>query len=200
MDDDVVAAVGPRLREIRAGRRQTLAAVSAATGISVSTLSRLESGGRRATLELLLPLARHYRLPLDDLVAAPAVGDPRIHARPTRRNGMIVIPLTALPGPQQAFKMVIPATRATPDLCRHDGFEWLYVLSGALRLVLGDRDVTMASGEAAEFDTRTPHWFGSTGSGTVEAISLLGLQGERVHLAAPATARSPAPEAPERLR
>ena len=61
MDEDlgqVLAAVGPRLRELRRRRDVTLAALSRSTGISVSTLSRLESGQRRPTLELLLPLAR----------------------------------------------------------------------------------------------------------------------------------------------
>ena len=48
------------------------------TGISKSTLSRLETGERRPTLELLLALSHAYRVPLDDLVAAPEEGDPRI--------------------------------------------------------------------------------------------------------------------------
>ena len=61
----------------------TLAQLAEATGISVSTLSRLESGRRRPTLELLLPLARAHQVPLDELVGAPATGDPRVHARPS---------------------------------------------------------------------------------------------------------------------
>ena len=77
--DAVLTAVGPRLRGLRQQRGTTLADLSAATGISVSTLSRLESGQRRPTLELLLPLARAYRVPLDELVGAPPTGDPRVH-------------------------------------------------------------------------------------------------------------------------
>lgn len=182
---DGLSGVGVRLRQIRASRQMTLDHVSAATRISASTLSRLESGQRKATLELLLPLSRHYRMPLDDLVAAPPVGDPRIHPKPVRRNGMVVVPLTHLPGPQQAFKLVLPASRATPKLCTHPGVEWLYVLSGKLRLIVGEQDLVLKAGEAAEFDTRTPHWFGSTGEELVEALSLLGLQGQRVHLTTP---------------
>ena len=78
----VLDAVGPRLRALRRQRETTLAAVAEATGISVSTLSRLESGQRRPTLELLLPLARAYGVQLDDLVGAPPTGDPRVHMRP----------------------------------------------------------------------------------------------------------------------
>ena len=69
--------VGDRLKRLRTRRRLTLNAVSARTGISKSTLSRLENGDRRPTLELLLALSHTYRVPLDDLVAAPAEGDPR---------------------------------------------------------------------------------------------------------------------------
>lgn len=74
--DAVLNEVGPRLRRIRRDRGATLAELSAATGISVSTLSRLESGQRKPSLELLLPLARAHQVPLDELVGAPATGDP----------------------------------------------------------------------------------------------------------------------------
>ena len=80
--------------------------------------------------------------------------------------------------------MIFPPTRTEPQPASHEGYEWLYVLSGRLRLVLGDQDFTMASGEAAEFDTRLPHWMGSVGDGPVEALVLFGRQGERVHLRA----------------
>ena len=59
---------------IRAQREITLVDLSERTGISKSTLSRLENGQRRPTLELLLLLAQTYRVPLDDLVGAPDVG------------------------------------------------------------------------------------------------------------------------------
>ncbi|MBN0047474.1 cupin domain-containing protein [Streptomyces actuosus] len=182
--DEVLAGVGPRLRRIRKEREVTLAALSEATGISVSTLSRLESGLRRPSLELLLPIARAHGLPLDELVGAPAVGDPRVRAEPIQRYGRTVFPLTRQPGGLQAYKMVEPRRRAEPDPRTHEGYEWLYVLSGKLRLVLGEHDVVLTAGEAAEFDTRVPHWFGSTGEGPVEFLSLFGPQGERMHVRA----------------
>jgi uncharacterized cupin superfamily protein len=99
-------------------------------------------------------------------------------------NGNTVLPLTRHPGPLQTFKMVLPATRSTPEPCTHEGYEWLYVLSGRLRLILADHDVVLGPGEAAEFGTRLPHWFGSTGEGPVEILSLFGRQGERMHVRA----------------
>src|SRR5438046_769900 len=104
---DVLAAVGPRLRTLRSDRNLTLEDVSTASGVSVSTLSRLESGQRRPTLEILLPLARLYGVPLDDLVGAPLTGDPRIHLKPIIHAGMTAVPLTRRPGGLQAFKMVL---------------------------------------------------------------------------------------------
>ena len=109
-DDDVLAGVGPRLRALRLDRDATLAGLSATTGISVSTLSRLESGQRRPTLELLLPLARAHQVPLDELVGAPATGDPRIHPKPYVRDGVTVLPLTRRPGGLQAFRQLYPRT------------------------------------------------------------------------------------------
>jgi transcriptional regulator with XRE-family HTH domain len=171
--------VGPRLRRVREQRGLTLTVAAAHAGISKSTLSRLENGQRRPSLELLLPLAQVYRVPLDDLVGAPEVGDPRIRIKPRRVNGRTVLPLTR-PGGVQAWKIVIPKSQSTPSPRTHDGFEWLYVLSGRMRLVLGDRDLVLGVGEAAEFDTQVPHWFGSTGNEPAEVLSIFGRPGERM--------------------
>jgi transcriptional regulator with XRE-family HTH domain len=182
-DQDVLTGVGPRLRALRLERDVTLSGLSATTGISVSTLSRLESGQRRPTLELLLPLARAHQVPLDELVGAPATGDPRIHPKPFDANGITVVPLTRRPGGLQAFKQIVPANRAAPGQQSHEGYEWLYVLSGRLRLLLGEHDITLEPGEAAEFDTHVPHAFG-TGGEPAEVLCLFGPQGERMHVRA----------------
>jgi transcriptional regulator with XRE-family HTH domain len=187
-NEDVISAVGPRLRALRQERGVTLAGLAETTGISVSTLSRLESGGRRATLELLLPLARAYQVPLDELVGAPPTGDPRVYARPITRFGQTILPLSRQAGGLQAFKHVIPAGPVgQPDPRTHEGYEWLYVLSGRVRLVLGEHDLLLPAGEAAEFDTRVPHWFGSADGEPVEFLSIFGPQGERVHVRARST-------------
>ena len=183
----VVAAldlVGPRLRSVRKQRGVTLTDLAERTGISKSTLSRLENGQRRPSLELLLPLAEAYRVPLDDLVGAPEVGDPRIRLKPRRVNGRMVVPLTRQPNGVQAWKIVIPVAQSTPQPRAHDGYEWLYVLAGRMRLVLGDQDLVLGAGEAAEFDTQLPHWFGSTGDGPAEVLSIFGRPGERMHVRA----------------
>jgi transcriptional regulator with XRE-family HTH domain len=181
----VLDEVAPRLRRLRDRRGLTLTALAAATGISKSTLSRLESGQRRPSLELLLPLAATYGVALDELVGAPAVGDPRVRltVRTLPRGGTSVA-LTRTPGPLQAFKMVIPDRGTEPDLRTHEGYELLYVLEGRLRLVLVEHDLVLGPGEAAEWDTRLPHWFGSANGRPVEILSLFGKQGERMHVRA----------------
>jgi transcriptional regulator with XRE-family HTH domain len=184
--DAVLTAVGPRLRALRVRRGNTLAQLSEETGISVSTLSRLESGQRRPTLELLLPLARAHQVPLDELVGAPETGDPRIHPRPVVHHGVTSLPLTRRPGGMQAFKQVYPPgwPGGEPEQRTHEGYDWVYVLSGRLRLVLAEHDLVLGPGEVAEFDTRTPHWFGNPGPEPAEVLALFGPQGERMHVRA----------------
>jgi transcriptional regulator with XRE-family HTH domain len=182
----VLSAVGPRLRALRLERGATLTQLSASTGISVSTLSRLEAGQRRPTLELLLPLARAHQVPLDELVGAPETGDPRVHPRPFDRGGVTVIPLTRRPGGIRAFKQVYPPgwPGREPEQKSHEGYEWLYVLSGRMRMLLGDHDVELTAGEVVEFDTHVPHWFGNPGPEPAEVLTLYGPQGERAHVRA----------------
>ena len=185
--DRTLDAVGPRLKQLRQRRDITLSDLAAETGISISTLSRLEAGLRRPTLEQLLPLARAHGVTLDELVDAPETGDPRINLRPIpTSDGRTILPLSRRPGGIQAYKFILPPGRddAEPELRTHEGYDWAFVLNGRLRLVLGEHDLVLEPGEAAEFDTRTPHWFGATSSGPVEFLSLVGKQGERAHVRA----------------
>lgn len=174
--------VGARLKRVRTQRRMTLTGVAKATGISKSTMSRLETGQRRPTLELLLALSHAYRVPLDDLVAAPEEGDPRIQLKPGRVKGRTVIPLTRQPDGMQAWKIIIPTSKITPEPRAHDGYEWIFVLSGRMRLVLGDQDWVLGPGEIAEFGTQVPHWFGSTGNEPAEILSIFRRPGERMNV------------------
>jgi transcriptional regulator with XRE-family HTH domain len=180
-------AVAPRLRALRRRTGTTLAELSTTTRIPVSTLSRLETGVRRPNLEQILALASAYRVSTDELIGGPPTGDPRVHLRPVTRDGKTLIPLTRRPGGIQAYKLILPGIdepTAAPELHSHEGYEWLYVLNGRLRLILADQDIVLVPGEAAEFDTQVPHWFGAADSVPTEMLALLGLQGERAHLRA----------------
>ena len=64
----------------------------------------------------------------------------------------------------QAWKIVIPVTKNVPEMRVHEGYEWLYVIAGKMRLILGNHDLILGPGEVAEFDTKEPHWFGSNGT------------------------------------
>jgi transcriptional regulator with XRE-family HTH domain len=184
----VLDRVGDRLKRFRVQRQMTLTGVAEMTGISKSTMSRLETGQRRPTLELLLALSQAYRVPLDDLVGAPEAGDPRLRLKPGRVKGRTVIPLTRQPDGMQAWKIVIPTSKTTPEPRTHDGSEWIYVLSGHMRFVLGHEDLVLGPGEVAFFDTTVPHWFGSTGDEPAEILSIFGRPGE------PMTVRSTPPQ------
>lgn len=182
--DAALARVGPRLRAVRERSDATLAQISAASGISPSTLSRLESGGRRPTLELLLRLARVYEVPVDELIHGPATEDPRVRSAAVRRHDRTMLPLTRRPGGVQAYKMIIESGETSREQRSHEGYEWMYVLNGRCRLLLAELDLELGPGEAAEFDTHTPHWFGSANQLPVELLVLFGPQGERMHVRA----------------
>ena len=179
--DAALARSAPRLQAAaRAARHDPHRRCAATTGISKSTLSRLETGQRRPSLELLLPLAQAYRVPLDDLVGAPEVGDPRIRLKPREVNGRTVLPLTRNPSGVQAWKIVIPTQQVDAGAAGARGLRVALRPVGRMRLVLGDHDLVLGAGEVAEFDTRVPHWFGSTGEEPAEVLSIFGRPGEQM--------------------
>jgi len=180
MKDSVLEQIGPRLRAARIKQDRTLEDLATRTGMSVSTLSRLESGKRQASLEILLPLTRELRITIDDLIPAE-VPDPRIKPTQSMHHGVQIVRLSPPGSPTRTFKMTYPARKTMPPQRTHDGYDWLYVLSGRLRLKLGEKDLVLEPGEAAEFDTRVPHSMGSADGKRVEILSIFGPDGEQMH-------------------
>ncbi|MET8165824.1 XRE family transcriptional regulator [Streptomyces sp. NPDC005329] len=185
--------MGPRLRAARERHGATLAGVGCATGISPSTLSRIETGRRKPTLEVVLQLAKEYGVSLDELAGtAPApAAEPRASAPLSFGDDKAVLPLTRYVGGLHAHKHVLPAVAdppARPRQVSHEGHEWLCVLYGRLWLALGDKDLVLVAGDVAEFDTRTPHGVANAGAGgPVEYLILFGPQGERLRPRTPST-------------
>ena len=184
-DDEILGEIGTRLRSLRRSRSLTLAELSMVVGVSISTLSRIEAGLRKPTLGQLLPLSRFYGLTLDALIN-PAGHAQRVQLPKFQRHGAVFIQLSTQPGGIQAYKMIYRAESALPEpvLRSHAGFLSLNVLSGRLRLALGDRDLVVSAGEAATFDTTTPHAMVPVDRTPIEAIMLFGAQGERPRLIA----------------
>lgn len=178
--DATLSQIGPRLRAMRKKRGWTLEHLAALAGMSASTLSRLESGKRQASLPLLLPLTRQLGIRVDDLLPAPPA-DPRVQRKIQRRDGMVIAPLTLENSPVQTYKVTFPPAEHAPTSRIHDGYEWLFVLSGRLRLVLDDEEHIIERGEAAEFDTRMPHSLSATIEGSAEVLSIFSESGERMH-------------------
>jgi transcriptional regulator with XRE-family HTH domain len=185
VEDDVDALVRRRLRELRRERGLTLEDVANRAQIDVSTLSRLESGKRRLALDHLPRLATALSVTTDELLRPPQTEDPRVKGSSHTHHDITYWPLTrhGPAGGLHAFKIRISARRNKPpaELPVHEGRDWMYVLSGQLRLILGDQDFTVKPGEAVEFSTWTPHWFGVV-DGPVEAITIFGPHGEQLHL------------------
>lgn len=182
--DATLAHLGPRLRAARQAKGLTLEEVAAPADMSVSTLSRLESGKRQATLELLLPLTRILGVRMDDLLA-PVSRDPRVKRPAITRDGMRIAPLTQEHAPVQTFRVGYPPRESAPEPRTHAGFEWFFVMSGAIRLLLDGSEHIIDTGEAAEFDTRLPHSLSATMAGPAEVISIFSAAGERIHTHAP---------------
>ena len=184
-DEPVGERVRRRLRELRVERGLTLEAVAARASIDVSTLSRLESGKRRLALDHLPALAAALGVSADDLALPAAAARPARPPPVAALRGLTMWPLShhGPAGGLHAFKLRIDAERSVPPdpLPVHEGHDWIYVLSGRMRLLLGEDDHVIEPGEAVEFSTWTPHWFGAM-DGPVEAIAIFGPQGERVHL------------------
>ena len=178
---DVERLARDRLRSLRTTLGLSLDELAGRTGLSPSTISRIETGKRTLSLDVLVPLAAALQVSLDVLFERP--GDDDVVIRPvSQRSGSRTTWLLNRPdGRTLAMKMRLEPTRQRPAQRVHPGHDWFVVTTGRVRLWLGDRQVEVAAGEAAEFSTMTPHAVSALG-GPAELVMVFDRDGQRAHV------------------
>jgi len=179
---DVDQLVRTRLRSLRQSLGWSLEELGERAGLSASTISRIETGKRTISLDVLLPLARALRIDLDSLLEV-GHDDPDVVIRPvpTDLPGRTTWPLSRPTGNTTAMKMRLEPVATASEPRVHPGHDWFYVLEGRVRLTLGPRAILVEQGEAAEFSTMTPHAIDAV-DGPAEILMVFDREGERVHL------------------
>lgn len=184
-DHDLDALIRQRLRGLRLARGWSLEQLAARCFLSPSTLSRIETGQRRIGLDQLVLLARALGTSLDQLAAAADDADVVIRPEPVRSPGRTVWVLNRdaeRTGSTVAKIRVTEEAPSGPEQARvHPGRDWFTVLSGTIRLELGERTILVPAGESAEFSTMVPHALFAHG-GPAEMLTILDHHGERAHL------------------
>ena len=171
--------VRTRLRSLRTTLGLSLDDLAARTRLSASTISRVETGRRSVSLDVLVPLARGLQVDLDTLLDSSSEDDVVIRPAPSRSDDRITWVLTRPTSPTQAMKVRLePAPLQAPRV--HPGHDWFFVLDGRVQLMLGDRTILVVAGEAAEFSTMTPHAFAAI-DGPAELIMIFNQEGLRAH-------------------
>jgi transcriptional regulator with XRE-family HTH domain len=178
---DIDGIVRARLRTLRLTREWSLDTLAAASNLSASTLSRIETGKRAISLDVLIPLARALQVDLDELLSVESSDDVVIRPIPSETGSRTTWMLTRPTSASQAIKMRLEAHSPPTDKRVHPGRDWFFVLAGTVRLRLGDRTMLVAAGEAAEFDTMTPHAFDADGDEAAEVIVIFDRDGRRAH-------------------
>lgn len=183
-DDAVESTARRRIRSLRLARGWSLDELARRSHIGASTLSRIETGHRRLAVDHLVILARALDTTVDELLVDDEAGDDVV-IRPIRdtAHGATYWMLNRHDDPsgRVVAKMRVPAAGRPPEPRVHPGRDWFYVLSGTVRLLRGEREHLVATGQAAEFDTMTPHWVLGHG-GPAEILTIFDAHGERSHL------------------
>lgn len=178
---DIEHVVRTRLRSLRTTLGLSLDELAARTNLSPSTISRVETGKRTISLDVLLPLASGLQVDLDALLNVTSDDNVVIRPTPSRVDGRTIWPLSRPDSGTVAVKMLLEPTPKRPQQGVHPGHDWVFVLSGRLVLLLGDREIIVETGEAAEFATMTPHAFAAL-DGPTELLMIFDRDGQHAHV------------------
>jgi transcriptional regulator with XRE-family HTH domain len=179
--NEIEPVVRARLRSLRNTLGLSLDALAARANLSPSTLSRIETGKRAISLDVLVPLASALQVDLDALLAMPGDDDVVIHPVPSRAGGRTTWMLSRPTSSTIAVKLRLEPTTRNAALQVHPGHDWFFVVEGRVRLLLDDREILVETGDAAEFATMTPHALAAV-DGPAELIMIFDRDGERAHV------------------
>lgn len=180
-EPDIDTTVRIRLRSLRTSLGLSLQELAARSNLSPSTISRIETGNRTISLDVLVPLARALHVDLDALLEQERDEDVVIRPMPSSSDHQTTWVLGRPTGPTLAVKIRLEVTEQVPEQQVHPGHDWFFVLEGTVRLHLGDRELTVEAGEAAEFATMTPHAITAV-DGPAELIMIFDRDGQRAHV------------------
>jgi transcriptional regulator with XRE-family HTH domain len=178
---EIEQVVRTRLRSLRNTLGLSLDELAARTSLSPSTISRVETGKRTISLDILLPLATALQVGLDALLDVRSDDDVVIRPAPNSSGERTTWMLSRPTASTIALKMRIEPARKAQEQRVHPGHDWFFVIAGRVRLSLGEREVIVEAGEAAEFATMTPHAFAAVG-GPAELIMIFDRDGQRAHV------------------
>jgi transcriptional regulator with XRE-family HTH domain len=178
---EIEQVVRTRLRSLRNTLGLSLDELAARTHLSPSTISRVETGKRAISLDILLPLAAALQVDLDTLLDVRSDDDVVIRPAPTTSGERTTWMLSRPTGSRVAVKMRLEPIDRIPQQRVHPGYDWFFVLEGSVCLSLGERQITVEAGEAAEFATMTPHAFTAI-DGPAELIMIFDRDGQRAHV------------------
>jgi transcriptional regulator with XRE-family HTH domain len=178
---EIERVVRTRLRSLRNTLGLSLDELAARTNLSPSTISRVETGKRTISLDILLPLAAALQVDLDALLDVRSDDDVVIRPAPTTSGKRTTWMLSRPTGTTLAVKMRLEPTRRKAEQRVHPGHDWFFVLEGRVRLLLGEREIVVEAGEAAEFGTMTPHAFAAIDE-PAELIMIFDRDGQRAHV------------------
>ncbi len=180
-NSDVEEVVRTRLRSLRTTLGYSLEELAERTHLSPSTISRVETGKRTLGLDVLLPLATALQVSLDALLDVEDDHDVVIRPTPDRAGTRTTWLLSRPDGRTIAVKIRLEPTAGRPRQRVHPGHDWFVVIHGRVRLWLGDRQIDVEAGEAAEFATMTPHAFSAL-DGPAEMVMIFDRDGQRAHV------------------
>jgi transcriptional regulator with XRE-family HTH domain len=179
--NEIEQVVRSRLRSLRTTLGMSLDEVAARANLSASTISRIETGKRTISLDVLLPLAGALQVGLDTLLDVHGDDDVVIRPAPSTAGGRTTWMLGRTTGNTIAIKMRLEPSDRMPDQRVHPGHDWFFVIEGTVRLLLGEREILVQAGEAAEFATMTPHAFAAV-DGPAELVLIFDRDGHRAHI------------------
>jgi transcriptional regulator with XRE-family HTH domain len=179
--DDIIASIGPKIRELRQQKGLSLQQLAQRSGVSAAAIHKIERNGMVPTITTLMKLAGALNRSVAYLIEEQEQEDrPAMLIRAADRRPVFTskggLDLHGISGPYGRFFMagaratVEPGADSGPKRMEHPGEELVYVLAGTLCFEVGDEEYRLRRGDALHFRTDRPHRWWNPGARPAQAV------------------------------
>jgi DNA-binding XRE family transcriptional regulator/quercetin dioxygenase-like cupin family protein len=176
--EEVVAGIGPRLADLRAGMGLSLQQMSAIAEVSAASIHKIERGDMVPTITTLLKLATVFKRPISHLIGEEP-DDPHDvwhvasgTGEPVDRGGADVVLIS---GPPARFRargttIKLPAGAVLEDAPARGGEALVHVMAGAVHAKIGGRDFSLKRGDSLHFLSDNAATWTNSGRAAAELV------------------------------
>jgi transcriptional regulator with XRE-family HTH domain len=158
--------IGARIKKLRISQKRTLQEIADSSELSKSMISKIENDKTIPSVATLVKIAKALSVSISNLLEGDGSLSTILTTRQTAEDNLVLTDKGYAIYPygsgfhekkMQPFLFVAKKSEVVPHRLSHEGEEFIYVISGEMKMQVGEIEYHLREGDSLYFDTLQKH-------------------------------------------